>query len=93
MKDVQSAWEAFRPQNRTSNSSKHEISSHSYIFGVIFPSRIRIKPAKINADPCVPTNKQLWIRTYTDKKEHKIFLIYKEIQMGSVQSHIWERAS
>jgi hypothetical protein len=25
-----------------------------------------------------------WLQQYTDKKEHKIFLIYKEIQMGSV---------
>jgi hypothetical protein len=29
---------------------------------------------------------------YTDKKEKKIFLIYKEIQMGSVASHRWGRA-
>jgi hypothetical protein len=25
---------------------------------------------------------------YTDKKENKIFLIYKEIQRGAVESHI-----
>jgi hypothetical protein len=28
---------------------------------------------------------------YTDKKENKIFLIYKEIQMGAVaKSYIWK---
>jgi hypothetical protein len=30
---------------------------------------------------------------YTDKKENKIFIIYKEIQMDQVQSHIWITAS
>ncbi len=30
---------------------------------------------------------------YTDKKENKIFLIYKEIQRDRVQSHIWLTAS
>jgi hypothetical protein len=30
---------------------------------------------------------------HTDKKENKIFLIYKEIQMGSGESYIWGRAS
>ncbi len=30
---------------------------------------------------------------YTDKKEKKIFLIYKEIQWDRVQSHIWLTAS
>jgi hypothetical protein len=29
--------------------------------------------------------------TYTDKKENKIFLIYKEIQKGAVASHICMR--
>jgi hypothetical protein len=31
--------------------------------------------------------------THTDKKEKKIFLIYKEIQRDRVQSHIWLSAS
>jgi hypothetical protein len=30
---------------------------------------------------------------YTDKKENKSFLIYKENQMDWVQNHIWGRAS
>jgi hypothetical protein len=29
------------------------------------------------------------LRPYNDKKENKIFLIYKEIQRDRVQSHIW----
>ncbi len=29
-------------------------------------------------------SKLRYIRTYTDKKENKIFLIYKEIQSGAV---------
>jgi hypothetical protein len=28
-------------------------------------------------------------KVYTDKKDNKIFLIYKEIQRDRVQSHIW----
>ncbi len=31
--------------------------------------------------------------TYTDKKENKIFLIYKEIKRDRVQSHLWLTAS
>jgi hypothetical protein len=30
---------------------------------------------------------------YTDKKEEKIFLVYKEIQKGTVARHIWLTAS
>ncbi len=36
--------------------------------------------------------KILWF-AYTDKKEKKIFLIYKKIQRVQVRSHIWLTAS
>jgi hypothetical protein len=32
-------------------------------------------------------------RLYTDKKEYEIFLLYEEIQMDRLQSHIYGRAS
>jgi hypothetical protein len=31
-----------------------------------------------------PRNKEWGLRGYTDKKENKIFLLYKEIQIGTV---------
>ncbi len=51
IEDVQSRkWEAFNPQNRTSSTSKHEISL-LYFCGSFLPCWIRIQLTKINASP------------------------------------------
>ncbi len=56
VKDVQATGEAINPQNRTSSTSFHEISSHSSIFWVIFPLQDpdqadQIRLVRILADP------------------------------------------
>jgi hypothetical protein len=59
MKDVQAIGEAFRPQKRTSSTSKHEISSLFQFFGHFYPPdpdphssvRIQIQLTTISADP------------------------------------------
>jgi hypothetical protein len=54
--------------------------------------RSQLKPVRMRRSSGNPTHPpslfNIKDEVYTDKKEKKIFLIYKEIQMGAVQSHI-----